>query len=64
MIKTCDELMDECYEKSRILKWLIEGSGTHCLPLSVLHIITKEWICKHYNMELSYFTPPINKLLF
>jgi hypothetical protein len=54
MEMTVQDCLDQLDEKAKILKWLIEGSGIHCLPVSFLHILTKERICELYNTELSY----------
>lgn len=50
--------IDELEEKKQILKWLIVGSGIHCLPISAVRYLTKERICELYNMELDYFITP------
>ena len=49
--------INELEEKKLILKWLIKGSGIHCLPVSAARYLTKERICELYNVELNYFTP-------
>lgn len=48
----------ELYEKLRIIHWLIDGAGIHCLPMRMASGLTKERICELYNMELSYFEMP------
>ncbi len=53
----CDK---QLHEKGKILRWLIMGSGIHCIPMTTLSVLTKEWICENYNMELSYFEEKIN----
>jgi len=55
MEMTVQDCLDQLDEKAKILKWLIYGSGIHCLPISSLHILTKERICELYNTEMSYF---------
>jgi hypothetical protein len=47
--------INELEEKKQILKWLIDGSGIHCLPISAVRYLTKERICELYNVELNYF---------
>jgi len=54
-MKTIQECIDQLNEKQKILNWLIAGQYVHCIPIKYLHIITKEWICENYNVELSYF---------
>jgi len=46
---------DELNEKSKILNWLIHGYGRIGIPISGVKVLTKEWIVKHYNVEMSYF---------
>ena len=50
--------INELEEKKQILKWLIDGSGIHCLPISAVSYLTKERICELYNVELNYFIAP------
>ena len=47
--------INELEEKKQILKWLIDGSGIHGLPISAVGYLTKEKICELYNVELNYF---------
>ena len=53
--RTYQECLDYFDEKSKILKWLISGSGVHGLPVSALSYLTKERIIKLYNVEPEYF---------
>ena len=50
--------INELEEKKQILKWLIDGSGIHGLPISAVGYLTKERICELYNVELNYFIAP------
>lgn len=54
------EIDERLYEKLRIIHWLIDGAGIHCLPITMASGLTKERICELYNMELSYFNLPVN----
>ena len=50
-----DKFINELNEKLVIIKWLIDGSGIHGLPISAVRYLTKERICELYNVELTYF---------
>lgn len=48
------------YEKQlddmqKIFEWYYNAPGIHCLPVSALKHITKEWLIKNYNVEPDYF---------
>lgn len=43
------------HEKGRILDWLIDGMFIHGLPIQAASYLTKEKICRLYNVEPIYF---------
>ena len=43
------------YEKIQIFNWFIDGLGLHGISWHFFGGLTKEWISKNYNVELSYF---------
>lgn len=47
--------INELNEKNLILRWLIKGHNRIGLPIKAVKVLTKEWVVKHYNVELSYF---------
>lgn len=47
--------LQQLEEKRKILKWLIEGSGIHGIPISAVSYLTKEKIISLYNTEIEYF---------
>ncbi len=50
-----DSFIDQLEEKKRIMFWLIDGTGIHCLPLRYVDGLTKERIVQLYNIEIAYF---------
>ena len=60
-MKTVDECIAQLEEKKLILYWLIDGRNIHCLPISFLSSIDKEWIVENYNVEMSYFEEKLGK---
>jgi len=52
------EIDEKIYERIQLLKWLIMGQNVHCIPVTKSLLITKEWVVKHYNVEMSYFEMP------
>jgi hypothetical protein len=50
------QILQKLEEKRKILRWLINGYGKIGLPLSAVSVLTKEWVVKNYNVEMSYFT--------
>ena len=55
---TTEECIEQTYEKSKILTWLINGYGRLGISITSLPMLTKEWIIKNYNVELEYFKEP------
>ncbi|HUU89515.1 MAG TPA: hypothetical protein VMX17_17415 [Candidatus Glassbacteria bacterium] len=48
----------EIRKSTRLLHWLIDGYHRHCIPGDLWYGVTPEWVVKHYNVEMSYFTKP------
>ncbi len=53
------DYIKQLHEKGKILEWLINGYGRIGLPISAASYLTKEIICKYWNVELSYFEKPL-----
>ena len=45
----------EIKKSSRLIKWLIDGYGVHCIPPSDWKHVTIEWVVKCYNVEMGFF---------
>jgi hypothetical protein len=46
----------EIKKSRRLLHWIINGCGVHCIPPRQWKFITIDWVIKHYNVEMEYFT--------
>lgn len=48
----------EIKKSQRLLYWLIEGVNRHGIPPNMWSndALTPEWVVKHFNVEMSYFT--------
>lgn len=46
----------EFLKASRLIAWLVDGVGTHCIPFSLWRSVTVEWVVENYNVEMDYFT--------
>jgi hypothetical protein len=50
-----EKFIKQLQDKKKIFNWLIDYGDRLNIPLSAITVLTKEYICKHYNFELSYF---------
>ena len=57
--KNMTDHIKQLHEKGKIIEWLIDGAGIHCLPIQYAGVLTKERICELYNVEPSYFNKPL-----
>ena len=50
-----DKFHKQLHVKLKVFEWVLNGLGTHCIPISIGFKLTPERITELYNTKLKYF---------